>query len=122
MKYGFHAVLEDWQLSKLYGIFKKEKLSISPVTFSLPSYVSLNWEVVGSPNKSAGRDWGLYMPNTDFSENTAAYLNNKFVDVGTLSKYANKNQELKMSQYSIFRQHISRGQCNDCTYRIKRFR
>ena len=65
----------------------KEKLSIFPVKFSLPSYLSLNWEVVGSQNKSAGRDWGLYMPNTEFAENTEAYLRNKFVDVGRISKY-----------------------------------
>ena len=87
MKYGFNAVLEDSQLNKLYGIFMKEKLSIFPVKFSLPSYLSLNWEVVGSQNKSAGRDWGLYMPNTEFAENTEAYLKNKFVDVGRFSKY-----------------------------------
>ena len=43
--------------------------------------------MVGSQNKSAGREWGLYMPNTEFAENTEAYLRNKFVDVGRLSKY-----------------------------------
>ena len=93
MKYGFNAVLEDSQLTKLYGIFKKEKLSISPVKFTVPSYLSLNWEVVGSQNKSAGREWGLYMPNTEFAENTEGYLKNKFVDVGKLSEANIKSLE-----------------------------
>ena len=49
--------------------------------------------MVGSQNKSAGREWGLYMPNTEFAENTEGYLKNKFVDVGKLSEANIKSLE-----------------------------
>ena len=80
--YGFHGVLEEWQLSRISGIFKRNLFEISATKFRTPSYLSINWEPVASQNMSSGRSWGLYVPHNSFMENIESYRFNKFLDIG----------------------------------------
>ena len=92
-------MLQEWQLSKIYGIFRREKLQISPTLISSPASISLNWETVGSQNMSAGRGWGVFMPNTQFVQDIQQYRFNKFLDLG---KILRPNNGTSFSNLPIF--------------------
>ena len=47
IKYGFHPILEAWQLDKIKSIFKTENLEIQATEIILPSYLQIKWETVG---------------------------------------------------------------------------
>ena len=47
IKYGFHPVLEAWQLNKIKLIFKLENLKIQATELALPSSIKIQWESVG---------------------------------------------------------------------------
>jgi len=81
-KYNLTCVLAQWQMDKITPIFKKESLEILSTEFVTPENLSINWQGVSSSNDSAGRGWGLLMPNPEFEQNIESYMYNKFLDIG----------------------------------------
>jgi len=85
LKYGFHGVLQNHQLQKIYGIFKKEHLKIIPTNFLTPSFLSIKWENVAVRNESAAGN--NHMPVYYFMQNIDAYKTNRFLHLGRTAHF-----------------------------------
>jgi len=79
IKYGFHGVMQKWQLDRIYTMFKKETLRILPTNILAPSFLDIRWEGVGRMNESSGN---IFMPDHEFMENIDDYRTNRFLHIG----------------------------------------
>ena len=100
IKYGFHPVLEAWQLNKIKLIFKLENLKIQATELALPSSIKIQWESVGMrrcchdslqpktyyegvESEHPGRESKkILQPDNLFLNNINDYLYNRFLNIG----------------------------------------
>ena len=54
IKFGFDAVMWDWQLEKIEKIFKRENFEIHSTKINLTQKMNQSWQEVGGVDKSMG--------------------------------------------------------------------
>eukprot|EP00092_Neocalanus_flemingeri_P006359 GFUD01006845.1.p1 GENE.GFUD01006845.1~~GFUD01006845.1.p1 ORF type:complete len:394 (-),score=65.44 GFUD01006845.1:16-1137(-) len=80
--HGMHAIMSDWQLNILAGVFQQEKFEIQPSTIKMPVQFSFNWEGIAEQVPE-----GAWFPKEDVLENIEEYKYNKFLDIGMSPNY-----------------------------------
>ena len=88
IKFGFDAVLWDWQLEKIEKIFKRENLEIHSTKINLTQKMNKSWQAVGGEDKSMG---GFMAPHEEFLRNIERYRFNRLLDIGRYIRLRNVN-------------------------------
>ena len=86
IKFGFDAVMWDWQLEKIEKIFKKENLEIHSTKINLTQKMNQSWQAVGGVDKSMG---GFMAPHEEFLRNIERYRFNRLLDIGRYIRLRN---------------------------------
>ena len=86
IKFGFDAVLWDWQLEKIENIFIKENLEIHSTKLNLTQKMNQSWQAVGGVDKSMG---GFMAPHEEFLRNIERYRFNRLLDIGRYIRLRN---------------------------------
>ena len=66
-------------MTKIQGIFKPEKLKISPSVIKLAKQLNVKWETVGGADPKRAL---LYQPYDIFLDNIDKYRYNRFLNIG----------------------------------------
>ena len=88
IKFGFDAVLWDWQLEKIEKIFKRENFEIHSTKIDLTQKMNQSWQEVGGEDKSMG---GFMAPHEEFLRNIERYRFNRLLDIGRYIRLRNVN-------------------------------
>ena len=86
IKFGFDAVLWDWQLEKIEKIFKRENFEIYSTKINLTQKMNQSWQAVGGVDKSMG---GFMAPHEEFLRNIERYRFNRLLDIGRYIRLRN---------------------------------
>ena len=86
IKFGFDAVLWDWQLEKIEKIFKRENFEIHSTKIDLTQKMNQSWQEVGGEDKSMG---GFMAPHEEFLRNIERYRFNRLLDIGRYIRLRN---------------------------------
>eukprot|EP00090_Calanus_glacialis_P028129 TRINITY_DN4506_c0_g1_i6.p1 TRINITY_DN4506_c0_g1~~TRINITY_DN4506_c0_g1_i6.p1 ORF type:complete len:402 (-),score=64.60 TRINITY_DN4506_c0_g1_i6:206-1411(-) len=80
--HGFHAILNEGQVSAIGSIFQEDKIEISASRINMPPQINFNWESVASHTPQ-----GAWFPNEEFLENIEKYKYNKLINIGMYPHY-----------------------------------